>query len=249
VARRAGHAREAQRRLARSRNWSKLWDPASRSIRPRAASGIFASPFDATQRGFGFIVPFYEGTPLQWSTFVPHDVQGLIDRLGGDGPAVSWLDSIGYDPANEPDLVAPYVYIHMGRPDRTDDLVRSIMASGYSLARDGLPGNDDSGTLSAWYVWSAIGLFPNAGQPYYYIGSPLFTRTRIALPQGRSFTVEAPAASDANRYVVGATLNGRPLDRAWLTHAEVAQGGVLRLDMAAAPTGWGTAARPYSVSR
>jgi len=249
VARRAGHAREARRWLARSRNWANLWDPAGVSIRPRAADGGFASPFDARQRGFGFVDPFYEGTPLQWSTFVPHDVQGLIDRLGGDGPAVTWLDSIGYDPSNEPDLLAPYLYIHMGRPDRTDDIVRTVMAADYSLARDGLPGNDDGGTLSAWYVWSAIGLFPNAGQPYYYIGSPLFTRTRIALPGGRSFTIEAPATSDVNRYVTGATLNGAPLQRAWLTHAEVARGGVLRLDMAAAPSGWGRAARPYSISR
>jgi predicted alpha-1,2-mannosidase len=249
VARRAGHTREAQRWFKRSRNWANLWDPATRSIRPRAPDGSFMSPFDVTKRGFGFVDPFYEGTPLQWSTFVPHDVQGLIDRLGGDSAAVAWLDAIGYDPANEPDLLAPYLYIHMGRPDRTDDVVRNLMAAHYSLARDGLPGNDDSGTLSAWYVWSAIGLFPNAGQPYYYIGSPLFTRTRIALRGRRSFTIEAPAASDTNRYVIGATLNGKPLQRAWLTHAEVARGGVLRLDMGAAPSGWGSTDRPYSISR
>ena len=249
VARRAGHTREAQRWFKRSRNWANLWDPATRSIRPRAPDGSFMSPFDVTKRGFGFVDPFYEGTPLQWSTFVPHDVQGLIDRLGGDSAAVAWLDAIGYDPANEPDLLAPYLYIHMGRPDRTDDVVRNLMAAHYSLARDGLPGNDDSGTLSAWYVWSAIGLFPNAGQPYYYIGSPLFTRTRIALPHGRSFTIDAPAASDTNRYVVGATLHGKPLQRAWLTHTEVARGGVLHLDMGAAPSGWGSTDRPYSLSR
>ena len=123
------------------------------------------------------------------------------------------------------------------------------MASAYSDGPAGLPGNDDSGTLSAWYVWSAIGLFPNAGQPYYYIGSPLFTRTRIALPGGRAFTIEAPATSAANRYVRAATLNGRPLRRAWLTHDEVARGGVLRLDMGPAPDGWGTAERPFSLSK
>jgi predicted alpha-1,2-mannosidase len=248
IARRAGHPREAQRWLKRSRNWANLWDPPTRSIRPRAADGTFVTPFDVRQRGFGFVDPFYEGTPLQWSTFVPHDVQGLIDRLGGDAAAVVWLDSIGYDPSNEPDLLAPYLYIHMGRPDRTDDVVRNLLTH-YSLARDGLPGNDDSGTLSAWYVWSAMGLFPNAGQPYYYIGSPLFTRTRIALPGGRAFTIEAPATSDANRYVRAATLNGRPLQRAWLTHSEVARGGVLRLDMGPAPTGWGRTVRPYSLPR
>ena len=249
VARRAGHASEAKRWLDRSGNWAKLWDPATRSIRPRRADGTFASPFDATRRGFGFVDPFYEGTALQWSTFVPHDVQGLIDRLGGDDAAVTWLDAIDYDPSNEPDLLAPYLYIHAGRPDRTDDVVRNLMTGHYSLGRAGLPGNDDSGALSAWYVWSAIGLFPNAGQPYYYIGSPLFTRTRIAVPGRRTFTIEAPAASDANRYVRAAMLNGRPLERAWLTHAEVERGGVLHLDMGPTPSGWGRGERPYSLSR
>jgi predicted alpha-1,2-mannosidase len=253
VAQRLGHRRDARRLLARARNWTKLWDPATRSIRPRSANGTFAQAFDPAQRSFGFGQPFYEGTALQWSTFVPHDVHGLIDRLGGDSAAVAWLDSLfasgGYDPSNEPDLLAPYLYIHAGRPDRTDDVVRNLLASAYSAGRGGLPGNDDSGTLSAWYVWSAIGLFPNAGQPYYYIGSPLFSRTRIELPGGRSFTIEARATSGANRYVRAATLDGRRLDRAWLTHSEVARGGVLRLDMGPSPSGWGRTQRPYSLSR
>jgi predicted alpha-1,2-mannosidase len=248
VARRAGHPREAKRWLARSRNWANLFDPVTGVIRPRARDGSFASPFDPNKRGFGFVEPFYEGTPLQWTTFVPHDVRGLIEREGGDDAAVAWLDSLfttgRYDPANEPDLLAPYLYIHMGRPDRTDDVVRDILAKHYSLARDGLPGNDDGGTLSAWYVWSAMGLFPDAGKPYYYIGSPLFSRTRIALPGRRTFTIEAPATSDANRYVMAATLNGKPLRRAWLTHAQVARGGVLHLGMGPSPSGWGRADPP-----
>src|SRR5439155_10271268 len=136
-----------------------------------------------------------------------------------------------YDPANEPDLLAPYLYIHTGRPDRTDDVVRDILADHYSLARNGLPGNDDGGTLSAWYVWAAMGLFPNAGQPFYYIGSPVFTRSVIHLDRGRSLTVEAPGTSAANLYVQSAELNGRPLNRAWLTHEEVVRGGRLILHM------------------
>jgi putative alpha-1,2-mannosidase len=154
-----------------------------------------------------------------------------------------------YDPSNEPDLLAPYLYVHAGRPDRTDDAVRRLLASAYAIGRSGLPGNDDAGTLSAWYVWSAIGLYPNAGQPYYYVGSPLFTRVRIALGRGRSFTIEAPGTSDANRYVRSASLNGRPLERAFVTHAEVSRGGVLHLNMGSSPSGWGTAARPFSLSR
>ncbi len=251
VAQRLGRQRDAARWFARSRSWRRLWDPSTRSIRPRAAGGGFLTPFDPAQRLFGFGQPLYEGSALEYSTFVPHDAQGLIDLLGGDPAAVGWLDSLfsngAYDPANEPDLLAPYLYIHAGRPDRTDDVVRDLMASAYSGGRAGLPGNDDSGALSSWYVWNAIGLYPNAGQPYYYIGSPLFTRTRIALPGQRTFTISAPASSDANRYVVGATLDGRPLERAWLTQAEVARGGVLRLDMGPSPSGWGASPRPFSL--
>ena len=125
--------------------------------------------------------------------------------------------------------------------------VRQIIAANFHSGRTGLPGNDDSGALSSWYVWNAIGLYPNAGQPYYYIGSPLFMRTRIALSRRRTFTISAPASSGANRYVVGATLDGRPLQRAWLTQAEVARGGVLRLDMSPSPSGWGASPRPFSL--
>ena len=253
VAQRLHRSADARRWLARSHSWANLWDPATRSIRPRGPDGAFLTPFDPGLRMVGFSAPFYEGSALEYSTFVPQDVRGLIDRLGGDSAAVAWLDSLfasgAYDAGNEPDLLAPYLYIHAGRPDRVDDVVRGLEASAYSDSAAGLPGNDDSGTLSAWYVWSAIGLFPNAGQPYYYIGSPLFTRTRIAPAGGRAFTIEAPATSAANRYVRAATLNGRPLSRAWLTHDEVERGGVLRLDMGPAPDAWGTAERPFSISK
>jgi putative alpha-1,2-mannosidase len=112
------------------------------------------------------------------------------------------------------------------------------MAKEYSSGRAGLPGNDDAGTLSSWYIWAAIGLFPNAGQPFYYIGSPVFGRSVIHLERGRTFVVEAPETSAANRYVQSAELNGNRLDRAWLTHQEIVSGGRLVLHMGTRPTGW-----------
>ena len=167
-----------------------------------------------------------------------------MTRIGGKAAFVAWLDHLfdgHYDPGNEPDILAPYLYLYAGRPDKTADTLRKILAEAYHPTRRGLPGNDDAGTMSAWYVWNAIGLYPNAGQPFYYIGSPLFTKAVLRLEGGKTFTVSAPNASDANRYVVAARLNDKPLDRAWLSHDEIAKGGVLELDIAAQPGTWATA--------
>jgi predicted alpha-1,2-mannosidase len=243
----------ARNYLKRSANWRNLWDADLRCIRPRYRNGDRLADFDCAHlypdnRTEWWDAPFYEGSSLQYSTYVPHDVAGLIALTGGDSAFAAWLDRLfdsgGYDHSNEPDFLAPYLYIHAGRPDRTAERVRNILARNYRPTHDGLPGNDDAGAMSSWYVWSSIGLFPNAGQPFYYIGSPLFTRSTIRLEGGRSFTIVAPAASPERPYVVAARLNGRAIDRAWLTHDEIARGGRLDLDMAAAPAGWATRFQP-----
>jgi predicted alpha-1,2-mannosidase len=253
VARVLGHADDARRYLARSAAWSKLWDPVLRCIRPRYADGRWLESYDCAHEYPDFTTewwdaPFYEGSGIQYSTYVPHDVAGLIARLGGDRTFVAWLDDLFqrnlYSATNEPDLLAPWLYIHAGRPDRTAERVRALLASAYHPGRDGLPGNDDAGTMTSWYVWSALGLYPNAGQPFYYAGSPVFPRSTIALGGGRTFVIEAPGTSDANRYVRSAELNGAPLDRAWITHAELAAGGRLVLHMGATPSSWGARERP-----
>jgi putative alpha-1,2-mannosidase len=126
--------------------------------------------------------------------------------------------------------------------------VRRILATEYMTGRGGLPGNDDSGAMSSWYIWGALGLYPNAGQAYYYVCSPLFQRSIINLGGGRSFTMEAPETSATNMYVQSAMLNGRVLDRAWLKHEEIARGGKLVLRMGATPSQWGHGHRPPSLS-
>ena len=253
VARALGHGEEAKRYFARSRNWANLWDPGKGCIRPRYADGRWLENYRCEHEYPDFTTewwdaPFYEGSGMQYSMFVPHDVRALIGRVGGDSAFVAWLDDFFerglYDPGNEPDLLAPWLYIHAGRPDRTADHIRSLLASRYHPGRDGLPGNDDAGTMSSWYVWSSIGLYPNAGQPYYYVGSPIFPRTAIDLGHGRTFVIEAPGTSERDRYVQSAELNGRPLDRAWLTHAELTAGGRLVLRMGVSPSRWATANRP-----
>lgn len=259
VARALGDEAGHRKYLARSRNWRNLWDREIGAIRPRYKDGRFLENFDRAFEYPGeepggrygvFDAPFYEGSAYQYSTFVPHDVRGLVELLGGDDAFVSWLDRLFergvYTQANEPDILAPYLYLHAGRHDKTAERVRRILASGYGVGGWGLPGNDDAGTMSSWYVWGAVGLYPLAGQPFYYVGSPVFPRATLDLGGGTTFAVEAPETSEENSYVQSASLNGSPLDRAWLRHDELAGGGTLRLEMGPEPSGWGSENRPPS---
>lgn len=244
VARAVGQPELAAQLEARSRAWTLLWDPLTEAIRPRTPDGAFLSPFDPGEETWGDGHPFYEGSARQWSTFVPHDAGGLVEALGGARRFTSWLDRFFGDGAhsqrNEPALLAPWLYAHAGRPDRVAERVQAILRDDYRRARDGLPGNDDAGTLSAWYAWASIGLFPTAGQPWYHLTAPLFDGVTIRLPGGKALRIACSGAASggATRYVAAAHLNGRPLDRAWLTHAELTAGGTLALTLAAAPTRW-----------
>lgn len=264
VAKGLGKSADASKYLARSGNWANLWDDETKTVRPRHPDGRWMKPYSPTriysldrERFTWWGAPYYEGSGYQYSTYVPHDVRGLIDRVGGDEGFVAWLDKFFdkaaasaqdveglYTQGNEPDLLAPYLYIHAGRPDRSERQARRLLETEYREERGGLPGNDDAGAMSSWYVWNAVGLFPNAGQPFYYIGSPLFRRAELRLGKGRAFVIEAPNASGANIYVQSATLDGKQLDRAWLMHDEIMRGGRLILKMTARPSDWARTRRP-----
>lgn len=249
VAKALGNDADSARYLKRSSNWRNLWDDQLGCIRPRYPNGDWVENYSCTyeypdRSGPWWDAPFYEGNSLQYSTYVPQDVPGLMAKTGGREGFVKWLDHLfdgHYSQSNEPDLLAPYLYIHAGRPDRTARIARDLMVKHYRLSRTGLPGNDDAGAMSSWYVWNAIGLYPNAGQPFYYIASPLFARSTIKLESGRRFEIRAPQTTAANLYVVAARLNGVPIDRAWITHAELMAGGVLDLEMGSAPSSWASA--------
>ncbi len=235
--------------LQRSANWKNLWDASfsdsgfSGFIRSRHSDGSWLTPFTAMDTCTWGGKTFYEGNSWTYSTFVPQDVASLIEKSGGAETFVRRLDAFfdvpgRYDVGNEPGFLAPYLYIWAGRPDKTDARVRQIIAASYHAGPNGLPGNDDSGAMSSWYAFGQIGIYPNAGQDVYLIGSPAYPQTTLHLAGSKDFVIEAKNLSADNLYVVAASLNGKPLDRAWLHHREIAAGGRLVLTMAGAPSHW-----------
>ncbi len=234
---------------ARSANWKNLWDADftvdgfKGFIRPRHRDGSWLSPFTAMDSGSWNGNTFYEGNSWTYSTFVPQDVPELINMSGGAQKFVDRLDAffavpLRYDVGNEPGFLTPYLYNWAGRPDKTAAHVRAIIAASYHPGPKGLPGNDDSGAMSSWFAFGQMGIFPNAGQDLYLIGSPAYPQTKLHLADGKTFTIEARGVSAEKMYVASATLNGKPLNRAWLRHAEIAAGGRLVLTMSAKAGNW-----------
>jgi len=249
LARGLGDTADYEKYLQRSANWKKLWDPDFSDggftgfIRSRHRDGTWLTPFTAMDQCTWGGQTFYEGNSWTYSTFVPQDVAGMIEKSGGPETFVRRLDAFfdvpgRYDVGNEPGFLAPYLYIWAGRPDKTDARARQIIAASYHAGPNGLPGNDDSGAMSSWYAFGQMGIFPNAGQDIYLIGSPAYPQTTLHLAGGKDFVIEARNVSADNIYVTSATLNGRALDRAWLRHSEIAAGGRLVLTMANAPSQW-----------
>ncbi len=252
LADRLGRHDEAARWREQSLAYRRLLDPGTRWIRPRNADGSWYAPFDPAHDETGF----QEGNSWQYSWLAPHDARGLFDRMGGDAAALGRLDHLfagppeaqnrltafgvayrfdQWAPGNEHDLGAPYLYAFARRPSSTQAVLAAVREL-YRPTVDGLPGNDDLGSLSAWYVFAALGFGPfTPGAPLYMVGSPEFPRVTLHLAGGRALVVEAPGASAAAPYVQSAALDGRPLARAWFTDGAIRRGGTLRLEMGPRP--------------
>jgi predicted alpha-1,2-mannosidase len=240
---------EYHKYLSRSANWKNLWDSNFSEggfqgfIRPRHQDGSWLAPFTAMDSCTWGGNTFYEGNSWTYSTFVPHDVASLIEASGGAQKFVDRLDAFFnvpmlYDVGNEPGFLAPYLYIWAGRPDKTAEHIRAIIAKSYHAGPEGLPGNDDSGAMSSWFAFGQMGIFPNAGQDIYLIGSPAYPQTTLHLADEKDFMIEARNLLPENIYVSAATLNGKPLDRAWIRHREIIAGGRLVLTMSNTPGHW-----------
>ncbi len=236
--------------------YRNLWNPETRHFQPRNASGAFAEPFDPLKLTFldrkGTLTnDFVEGSALQWRWGAPYDMRGMIELFGSpeyfvdelnaffenaDEDMGVFIPSSYYWHGNQPDLHAAYLFNDALRPGLTQKWVRWILDTKYGADYVGLDGNDDGGTLSAWFVFSALGLYPIAGTNEYWLGAPLFERAEIAVRDG-TLTIIADNYAPGNRYATGVRCNGHRVDTdGWqITHEELVRGGELRFSMAPDP--------------
>jgi predicted alpha-1,2-mannosidase len=255
-----GNKRDYDTYLRRSQNWENLWNPDYEEdgvmgfIWPRHADGSWKRKFDGLEGCSWGGDTFYEGNSWTYSTFVPHDIARLIEKSGGSDAFVTRLDRFfsgagRYDVGNEPGFLAPYLYLWTNHPEKTAEHLRDTIARNYHAGHSGIPGNDDSGAMSSWYAFGVIGIFPNAGQDVYLIGSPAIPETTLRLGGNRTFVIKAVNTSAENKYVSEAELNGKPYNKAWFRHADIVNGGSLVLHMASKPGNWPTGDLPPSAPR
>ena len=240
-----GREDERARFDERAGNWRRQWDAETGFMRGRHADGSWVSPFDPAE--IADFNDFCEASAWIYTWFVPHDPAGLMERMGGREAFIARLDTFfddgHFDPSNEPSFHVPWLYNRAGRPDRTQRRVLELLDGAFAAAPGGLPGNDDAGATSAWYVLAACGLFPLApGEPRYEISTPLFERVALRLHPahhpGGEFVILAPRSDPEAMFIQSASLNGAPLERSWLRHAEISAGGTLRLELGRQPAGW-----------
>jgi predicted alpha-1,2-mannosidase len=257
--------------LKRAHNYQNVFDSSVEFMRGKTEDGKWISPFDPREPYYNFMMKEASGWSTVW--LVPHDVQGLINLLGGRDKFSAKLDEffstpysakgicrdctgvIGqYVQGNQPDQQVAYYYDWSGQPWKTQELTRRILREMYGSDRYGLafPGMDDQGSTSSWYVMSAMGFYTvDPSSPNYILGSPIFDRVTIHLEGGKNFEIVALNNSDKNRYIQSAMLNGKPWMKTWFSHGDIANGGKLVLKMGPVPNKeWGSKpdAAPPSMS-
>ncbi|MCP1373944.1 GH92 family glycosyl hydrolase [Dyella lutea] len=254
LARLAGDARGQAQFLTRAGYWRNLFNPdatpAVGYIQNRNADGSWPKFTPDTDDGF------VEGSASVYLWMVPYDVHGLFDRLGGKATATRRLDAFFHTPDgqwalthagplhaeldNEPSVATPWLYDYTGQPWRTQEAVRIVTDTIWKNAPDGIPGNDDLGEMSSWYVWAALGMYPEIpGRAELVLGSPLFPHAVIH-GSGGDVIIDAPGASASTPFVQSLTLDGQPHDKPWLTTSLVEHGGTLHYVLGSkADTRWG----------
>jgi predicted alpha-1,2-mannosidase len=252
--------------LKRSQNYRNVYNPATGFMAPRKEDGKWVEPFDPQlSGGIGSRSYYAENNAWIWRFCVMHDIPGLIDLMGGDKSFANHLDALfnqpteiskwqfmarfpdatglnGMFPAgNEPAFHVPYLYDYAGMPWMAQKRIREIMDLWFDDDPLGLPGDEDGGALCSWYVFSAMGFYPvTPGSGTYAIGSPLFRKISIRLPNGKTFVIKARGCSKTNKYIQAARLNGKKFDSPFIDHSVISAGGILVLDMGERPNKqWG----------
>ena len=217
----------------RSHNYRNIYNSARGFMQAKHADGSWARPEEG----------WTEGDQWVYTYSVLHDIPGLMALMGGPDKFNARLDEHfegGHNQHdNEPSHHYAYLYDFSGQPWKTQLRVREIADRYYKNRPDGVAGNEDCGQMSAWYIFTALGFYPlDPVSGEYMIGSPLFRKATLDLPNGRRFVVSAPASSAANLYIQSARLNGRRLDVPIVTYAQIEAGALLELDMGPQPSKW-----------
>jgi predicted alpha-1,2-mannosidase len=249
-----GYSEETALFAKRAQYYRNLWNPETQYFQPRNADGSFVEKFDPLMLTYfdfneEYTNDYVEGSALQWRWAVFFDAPGLVSLFKDSAYFVSelnqffekadpergtWNPGSYYWHGNEPDIHAAYLFNTAGRPDLTQKWVRWTLENKYGSGYDGLDGDDDAGTLSAWYVFSSLGLYPVAGSDVYQIGAPLFEKATLQLGENQ-LQIQAENFSPQNKYVSKIWLNNVQINRFWLKHSEIVHGGTLRFEMSNIP--------------
>jgi len=230
----------------RSGNWQQVFNTLSGYMQPRKRDGSWAAHFRLTSQS-----GFQEGNAAQYSWMVPFNLRDLFEKMGGNRKVVSRLDTfftrLNDGPnspyafmGNEPCFAVPWAYDFAGAPSHTQQVIRQIQTQLYYPTPGGLPGNDDGGAMSSWYVFSAMGLYPEIpGVGGFVVGSPLFSSVTVRLAGGQTLQINAPGASDPTPYVQSLHLNGQATTNLWVPWQTVEHGATLDFALSSSPTNWG----------
>jgi predicted alpha-1,2-mannosidase len=232
----------------RAQDWQNEFDHNSGFVQPRDYSGTWTSGFSASSQS-----NFVEADSSIYTPMVPFNVHGLASAMGGNSALNTYLNTVlsslsganGYaDFSNEPSLEIPWEYDYTGEPYKTQSVIRAIQDQIWTDAPGGLAGNDDLGEMSAWYVWSALGMYPETpGTADLALGSPMFTQEVVTLPSGNTLTVNGSGAADNAPYVQSATWNGSAWNDAYAPSGAISGGGTLNFTLGtSANTSWASAA-------
>ena len=254
LAKALGHDEDARMFAEHSQYYRNIWNPETQYFQPRTTTGEFVKkfkPLKLTYLDFDheYTNAYVEGSALQWRWALFFDPEGLVSLFKSKEYFVNELNDFFalsdpkrgtfspgsyYWHGNEPDLHSAYLFNSAGRPDLTQKWVRWILDNKYGAGYEGIDGDDDAGTLSSWYVWSSLGIYPVAGSDRYQIGAPLFKKASIKIGD-KTLNIVADNYAPKNKYVRKVWLNEVQLDRYWFNHAEIAQGGTLRFEMSDKP--------------